>query len=357
MGYGITSQITFEQKNKSTIIKRAITMLSFEGIYADAAILTFGMQFVGFAVAAILQTEVFYDVLGGINFLALAVFSFLEGLDKNGSNAVSNDKVGASFNINNGVFAAFFALSRGWLLVFLAWRAHHRKGDSRFDGVRTVPSKFFVYWMVQAIWVYCISLPLLAVAANETAAADADAATASDQDLNDVDLLRSLLLLGMAFSIFVEIWSDIVKAGWVARGRPGGFCRDGLWKHSRHPNYAGEISTWVFAAVYATCVCDWSWTVATIASISPVFTVQILLNTSGTGVWNAEGKNLKRYYENENQTVAKNYEEYRETTPPLFPTFFVPYETIPLEYQRRFCFEWERYEFKKSSKGKHNKQE
>eukprot|EP00536_Pseudo-nitzschia_multiseries_P000425 jgi/Psemu1/300057/fgenesh1_kg.5_\ len=157
----------------------------------------------------------------------------------------------------------------------------------------------------------------------------------------------------MALSICMEIHSDVIKAAWIARGRPGGFCTDGLWNHSRHPNYAGEIMTWVCASAYAACVGDWSWTVFMIASISPLFTVQILLNTSGTGVWNAEGKNLKRYYEHEDQSITKNYEEYRRTTPPLFPLVFIHYDNLSLEFQRRFCFEWERYEYKPpSSNGK-----
>ncbi|VEU43943.1 unnamed protein product [Pseudo-nitzschia multistriata] len=304
-------------------------LLSPNSVYADGAILTFGMQFTGFVVAAVLQTEIFYDVLGGINFLALAVLAFVSG----------QGTIDAG---RNNVFVALFAVSRGWLLLFLAWRAHHRKGDSRFDGVRNVPSTFFVYWMVQAIWVYCISLPLLAVAEHAH-----DHQTDAAADAGGVDG-SFLLLLAMAMSIVAEIHSDVAKAGWVSRGRPGGFCREGLWKHSRHPNYAGEILTWVFAAVYATCVCGWSWKVAAVASVSPLFTVQILLNTSGTGVWNAEGKNLRRYYEDE--TIAGNYEEYRKTTPPLFPTLFVPYESLPRGFQRRICFEWNRFEYRKPSK-------
>ena len=37
------------------------------------------------------------------------------------------------------------------------------------------------------------------------------------------------------------------------------------------------------------------------------FSMKILLNTNGTGVWNAEGKNLKRYYEHKDPTIKKNY--------------------------------------------------
>jgi len=305
------------------------------GIYADGAILTFGIQFLGFAVAATLQTEVFYDILGGVNFLAMAFLC-----------------KAAFEDANNAIFVVLFIVSRGWLLGFLAWRAHDRKGDARFDGIRDVPSAFFVYWAFQAVWVYCISLPLLVMVAG--------AAPSSDED-SDVDTNQKLeyasygMLAGMALSILAEILSDVAKAKWVANGRFGGFCTDGLWKHSRHPNYAGEILTWVFAAIYAVLVAgDPRWASGIVAAISPLFTMQILLNTSGTGVWNAEGKTLKRYYEHPDQEIVTNYKEYRRTTPPVFPAFCLPYERFPLIIQRTIFFEWERYEYRpslSSSKG------
>ena len=150
---------------------------------------TFGMQYLGFAIAAILQTEVFYDILGGTNFLVIAVISsfalFGNDVDLNvNTNAATN----ANERYGNQLFVGLFVISRGWLLLFLAWRAHHRQGDSRFDGVKTVPLKFFVYWTVQAIWVYCISLPLLLVMMNVN----------SISNNNKYMFLRMLLLLGMA---------------------------------------------------------------------------------------------------------------------------------------------------------------
>jgi len=313
------------------------------GSYAEGAVVTFGMQFAGFVVAAILQTEVFYDVLGGINFLTLAVLSQIAG------SRSSAESTGNVFG-KNAVFAVLFAISRGWLLVFLAWRAHQRKGDARFDGVRDKPVTFFKFWMVQAVWVYCISLPLLVVTASETAASN------SETGLSTFDA-SSVMLLFMALSIVVEIWSDVAKTAWVVRGRHGDFCTDGPWRYSRHPNYAGEILMWIFAAVYAVLVSGGAWYSIVVASISPLFTMQILLNTAATGVWNAEGKNLKRYYEDAPPTTTERYEQYRKTTPPIFPILLVPYERIPRSIQRIFCFEWERYEYRPSLKNKNGKTE
>jgi steroid 5-alpha reductase family enzyme len=153
--------------------------------------------------------------------------------------------------------------------------------------------------------------------------------------------------LGFAAAIVMEISSDIQKTLWVERGRNGGFCTIGWWQYSRHPNYAGEILQWWSAALLAVLSWDFgnnasSLLLPWISLVSPLFTMQILLTMSGTGVWNAEGKNLKRYYDNKD--VRARYIEYRRTTPPVFPV--LGYGSVPLQVKRILCFEWKRYEYK-----------
>ena len=87
------------------------------GILAISAAITGGIQLLGFLVAYWMQTEKFYDILGGINFLALGIYSAIDGeFDGDGGSWVDNGrKVGAT---------VIFSASRAWLLMFLAWRAH-----------------------------------------------------------------------------------------------------------------------------------------------------------------------------------------------------------------------------------------
>jgi steroid 5-alpha reductase family enzyme len=293
-------------------------------------VFTVSLQFVAFVVAATYQTELFYDVVGGLNFLCLAYIGYPKSYS-------------SSSPLLLWYVTVLFVISRGWLLVFLAWRAHSRKGDSRFDDVKTRPATFFVYWMVQACWVYVISIPLLILQQD-----------GSGSPSGSLTTTQVVLLVGFAFAVTMEITSDVQKAVWVEQGRTGGFCTVGWWRFSRHPNYAGEILQWWCAAllclVSSTSSSSSSFAVVPwIGLLSPLFTMVILLTLPGTGICHAEGKNLKRYYESDK--LRGRYEEYRSQTPPLFP-LFVPglYRSLPLTVKRRLFFEWERYEYRPSTK-------
>ena len=97
-------------------------------IYGISVAITFGIQTLGFIVAYTLRTETFYDILGGLNYLILALFSAIGGASDESSLQWVDDP-------RKIITTLLFICSRGWLLLFLAWRAHERKGDSRFDEV------------------------------------------------------------------------------------------------------------------------------------------------------------------------------------------------------------------------------
>lgn len=135
---------------------------------STAVATTFGMQSLGFVLAYLLKTETFYDVFGGFNYLVLALLSSVLGASGGGSLSWVDDP-------RKILTTVLFGLSRGWLLLFLAWRAHERKGDSRFDevlgkgefaGQTPQPLRFFVFWIAQAFWVMLVSLPMLFVNAS-----------------------------------------------------------------------------------------------------------------------------------------------------------------------------------------------
>lgn len=272
-------------------------------LFATCAGLTFAIQFCGFLVAYRLQTETFYDVLGGVNFLLLGILTL------------------QSSNLKSLVSTALFTISRFWLLLFLAWRAHQRKGDSRFDGVKEDAGMFLLYWMVQATWVSLVSLPIMSINSSKDS-------SVSTQDV--------FWMTCAAFGILVEVLSDIQKAQWVQKGRPDGFCSVGLWRFSRHPNYFGEIWQWCCFFVLAP---------DNIVILSPLFTMWILFFAGGTGLSNAEGNNLARYY---NGNYAQAFAKYRANTSILIP--MLGYSYVPSWIRQYLLFEWKKFEYKAEKK-------
>lgn len=139
---------------------------------------------------------------------------------------------------------------------------------------------------------------------------------------------------------YVEALADFQKARWVKKGRQGGFCQVGIWKYSRHPNYFGEILQW-WAAWGFSFGSGSGWDSAQwwLGILSPLVTMQILMFTSGTGVCNANGKNLKRYYDK----CPEQYAEYRNSTSILIP--MIGYKYVPMILKRTIFFDLKRYEY------------
>ena len=188
-------------------------------VYGAAVATTFGMQTFGFAIAYLRRTETFYDIFGGANYMLLALLSAVLGSTGDGALPWVRDP-------RKVLATVLFACSRGWLLLFLAWRAHERGGDSRFDevlgkgGGAPQPLNFFVYWMVQGLWVMLISMPMLFV----------NSSNIKKPVLSVYDILCGI---SFAVGILIEVVADCQKAMWVKRGRQGVFCDVGVWKFSR----------------------------------------------------------------------------------------------------------------------------
>eukprot|EP00946_MAST-07B_sp_MAST-7B-sp1_P003543 g3543.t1 len=304
-------------------------------MFLGAAGITAATQLLGFAAASALKTEVFYDVLGGLNFLALAAYASFSGA------------AGAA-TPRSAAITGTFVVSRAWLLVFLAWRAHARGGDSRFDPVLRPKSgnisysQFLVFWVAQGIWVYCISAPMMFI----NSAAEG---TAPPEIFGRGLTLDALIFAGFVFGVAIEVTADVQKARWVAAGRPGGFCSNGVWSLSRHPNYFGEMFQWLCCWLLAypsspAGLMDLGWWAT---AVSPLFTFQILLNTPATGVAQANGKGLKRYYESPHKEA---YCAYRASTSILVP--MVGYRHVPLWLKRSLFLDLERYEYRPRRKTK-----
>jgi steroid 5-alpha reductase family enzyme len=306
-------------------------------VFLGAAGITACIQLAGFAAASALKTEVFYDVLGGLNFMALA------------AHATGGWGGWEKMTPRSAAITGTFIASRAWLLGFLAWRAHARGGDSRFDPILRPKNggpvrykRFLVFWIAQGIWVYCISAPMMFI--NAAAEGTAPPGLGLDALGGGGGLtLDAILFAGFAFGVAIEIIADVQKARWVANGRRGGFCTAGVWSLSRHPNYFGEMFQWMccWLLAYGSSVDGLSDPAWWACAASPFFTFQILLNTPATGVAQANGKGLKRYYESDN---AEAYKAYRASTSILIP--MLGYQYVPLWLKRTVCLDLEKYEYR-----------
>jgi len=286
-------------------------------ILAFSAAITGAIQLIGFSVAYALTTEVFYDILGGLNFLTLGIYSAIDGQTSGFPWNEDSRKVSCT---------VIFLCSRLWLLTFLAWRAHERGGDSRFDEVKGNFFVFLFYWIFQAGWVFAISLPVIFVNSSDL-----------PSQFSSFDYVA---IIGFGLGVIVEVSADIQKSVWVKAGRHGDFCQVGVWKYSRHPNYFGEIlqwwSAWGFSYNSGSGVGDIQWW---FGILSPLLTMQILLFTSGTGVANANGAGLKRYYDK----CPEEYSEYRKSTSILIP--MIGYRYVPIFIKRTIFLDLKRYEY------------
>jgi steroid 5-alpha reductase family enzyme len=192
-------------------------------IYWGGFVISVGFQFLCFLVAFKLQTEHFYDLMGGVNSLLLVVWSLLYEKGNKVFTGPSSSRLWA--------VACLFAISRFWLLAFLWWRAGARGGDTRFETIKPHFFQFLAAWMTQAVWVFAIAMPMLFVNGFPGGSAIHTA-------------LDYFCVVGFPFGLLLQISSDVQKAYWVSNGRKGGFCTVGWWKYSRHPNYFGEILMW-----------------------------------------------------------------------------------------------------------------
>jgi len=148
--------------------------------------------------------------------------------------------------------------------AYLFGRIRVAKVDHRFDGMREKPLKFARFWILQAVAVAVILLPVSSAAA----------AAARLRGFGAFQILGAAMwLAGFA----LEVAADAQKSAFKKAGKPG-FIATGLWSYSRHPNYFGEALLWWGLFVYAApALRGAQW----LAALGPAFITALLLFVSG----------------------------------------------------------------------------
>ena len=253
-----------------------------------AAALAFAVNLLAWIPASIAQSERFYDLVGSLTFLSLAMLAIL-----------------ASPSPSIRTLCVFTAVIC-WSLrlgTFLYRRVHQDGGDRRFDEIKRSPASFLTAWLLQALWVFLTLSAALTLRALEVG-------EGAHAPLRWTDLLGGgLWLFGFTFEVVADRQKRAFRARPESRGR---FIQEGLWAWSQHPNYFGEITLWTGISVVASGALAGSGLgVSLLLWFSPLFVALLLTKVSGIPLLAAQGE--ARWGE------EPAYQTYRAQTPRLFP--------------------------------------
>jgi steroid 5-alpha reductase family enzyme len=175
-----------------------------------------------FAVAATRKTDVVTDLSYSLTFALLAIALLFTGARE-------------LVQLLASLLVVIWAVRLG---AYLFRRILRMKVDHRFDGIRDKPRRFARFWLLQAIAVVVIMLPITYLL-----------------DQSDPPRLGPWAAAGSAVwlaGLVIETVADAQKAVFrAAQENHGRFITSGLWRYSRHPNYFGEILVWWGLFLYA----------------------------------------------------------------------------------------------------------
>jgi|TARA_B110000914_G_scaffold18902_1_gene14340 steroid 5-alpha reductase family enzyme len=245
-------------------------------------LIVFVIQWVLFIPAYLLQTEKFYDLAGSFTYIFAVLFVFY----KSGENLLKYD-IG---NLILSIVIIVWALRLG---SFLFKRIKKAGEDKRFKEIKKSPTRFFMTWSLQGMWVSVCSACALTALANPNGV--------------QTNLLFYCGLFTFLTGFILEIIADTQKSKF--RSNPENkdrFINSGLWSLSRHPNYLGEIILWLGITIMSiSALSGWQY----VTLISPIFTYVLLVYVSGVRLLEASGKKKWGHLE--------DYKKYLKNTPSL----------------------------------------
>ena len=241
----------------------------------------FLIQWILFIPAYIFQTEKFYDLAGSCTYIfAVGYVSYNFYLTK-------------GLNIGNVLLGLSIIVWAVRLGSFLFLRIKKDGEDKRFRDIKPYPTRWFMTWTLQGMWVsICSACALTAIS--------------SENGVN-VDSLFYFGLSIYLIGLVIEIIADNQKSKF--RSNPENknkFITSGLWSFSRHPNYVGEIVLWLGISIMSFSTLS-GFQFVTL--ISPIFTYVLLVYISGVRILEINGKKKWGH--------QKDYQDYIKNTPSL----------------------------------------
>ncbi|MDG2173964.1 MAG: DUF1295 domain-containing protein [Flavobacteriaceae bacterium] len=255
-----------------------IALLTDIGLVKNAVLIAFVIQWVLFIPAYLMQTEKFYDLAGSLTYISIISYVFYKS---------------SEFNLGNLILSVFIIIWAVRLGSFLFFRIQKAGEDKRFRDIKPSPTRFFMTWTLQGMWVsICSACAITAMSTSEGI------------------IVNTLFFVGaitFILGFLIEIIADNQKTKF--KNNPNNknkFISTGLWSYSRHPNYLGEITLWTGVAIMSFSSLSG---LQLITLISPVFTYLLLVYVSGVRLLEARGKRKWGHLE--------SYQEYIKNTPTL----------------------------------------
>ena len=238
----------------------------------------FLIQWALFIPAYVFKTEKFYDLAGSSTYIF----------------AVSYILYDSSQNLTNLILGTAIIIWAVRLGSFLFFRIKKAGEDKRFKEIKQSPTRFFLAWSLQGMWVSVCSLCALTALSTE----------------NGV-VLNGYLYLGFGLFLtgfLIEIIADKQKSKFRSNlDNKDKFINTGLWSKSRHPNYLGEIILWLGISIMSISSLSG---LQYLTLVSPLFTYLLLVYVSGVRLLEESG--------NKKWGHLNSYKEYVKNTPVLF---------------------------------------
>lgn len=140
---------------------------------------------------------------------------------------------------------------------FLFYRVLKTGQDHRFDGMRASFLHFDAFWILQLLWVWVCSLPVLLLNSPNVSYRALDGYHFGHQTCEIIGVM--LFIVGFVLEATADVSKYRFRKGaskgdmWVSPYLQQN-CRSrrsvnrnnkGVWRWSRHPNYFAEILTWI----------------------------------------------------------------------------------------------------------------
>ena len=243
-------------------------------------LIIFGIQLACFAFAMTLHTDKLTDISYGMTFVVMVIFFLFT------RRPVTWPKAAAA------VLVAVWGFR---LAIYLFIRIVRIGRDKRFDDKRDSFKEFGFFWLLQAVSVWIILLPLVFLFGHTGA--------------NRAGGLSAAGIVVWAVGFAIESVADQQKFRFKSSSENRiKWIQSGIWKYSRHPNYFGEILCWWGIALLAS---PYFRGIAWAGLLGPVHITVLLLFVTGIPLLEKQA--------DEKYGAADGYEEYRRRTSILFP--------------------------------------